>query len=224
MAKPKSPAGASSSKPHRGGRPGGDYRPKLTASIWDEVREKWEAGASANSLIKGYGIPISTFYRRAKKESWHPHCPDGSPGRTNAMPNSLIESELVPFREILDTKPASDVLALLPPPDSTPEAARLAESARRALRTLDTILTRVRDSLGSPQLRDEGVALKDRTKALLDLCTILEKVQKVERTALGAETDRAGPAGTLVIVVPQKLSEEEWGRQAMQVRPGTSGA
>jgi hypothetical protein len=44
----------------------------------------------------------------------------------------------------------------------------------------------------------------------VDLATALEKLQKIERVALGLDAGRPQPGTQFVIVVPGKLREDEW--------------
>jgi hypothetical protein len=88
--------------------------------------------------------------------------------------------------------------------------------ARRTLDLVQTLAERLKRLLSSPQLVAEAMPLRDRTKSLLDLANALERLQKIERTAMGLDTGQGGATGTVVIIVPGKQSEEEWTRKSLQ--------
>jgi hypothetical protein len=117
--------------------------------------------------------------------------------------------------EAVEMTRRKDVLALPPVGEAAqnPVQKRLVDSARANLALVDSGIRAMRELLLSAQLRNDDLPLKDRTKALLDLCNCLERLQKIERTALGLDRSD-GQAGTtnVVIVVPAKLSEADWSR------------
>ena len=49
-----------------------------------------------------------------------------------------------------------------------------------------------------------------RSRSLLDLATTLEKLQRVERRALAMDEPGVPAHQQVIIVVPHKLSEDEW--------------
>lgn len=192
-------------------------RRRITLELWNEIRHKWEHGAKSSDLIRTYDIPSATFYKRLHKEGWVQHVSDAMiQAITEAAkdPSPLNLSRAV---EAVDDRRRADVMALarpgLAPAPAGPEAQRLQESAAATLRLADTTLKRVRDLLASKQLHDEALPLKDRTKAVLDLVNVLERLQKIERTALGMDAGQQAGNVNVVIMVPGKMDEDQWTRR-----------
>ena len=89
---------------------------------------------------------------------------------------------------------------------AVPAAGAVSLEARRTLDLVQTLAERLKRLLSSPQLVAEAMPLRDRTKSLLDLANALERLQKIERTAMGLDTGQGGATGTVVIIVPGKQS------------------
>ena len=55
------------------------------------------------------------------------------------------------------------------------------------------------------------------SRSILDLATTLEKLQRIERRALAMDEPGARSCQQVVILVPNKLTEDEWVRQAQEL-------
>ena len=62
--------------------------------------------------------------------------------------------------------------------------------------------------------KELGAGPERQPQAVKDLSMALERLQKIERIALGVDNQQPMQTPGVVIVVPGKLSPEEWGRKA----------
>lgn len=191
--------------------------PKLSPlgqELWDEIQLRYESGQPVLEILKAYGVPESTFHWRRKREGWIRRDTAAALQAVAAAAKNPTPNNVSTAVEMLERRTAEHVQLM--GPDGPAAPASQSPEARRTLDLVHGLADRLRRLLKSPQLVAEATPLRDRTKALLDLANALERLQKIERTAMGLDTGQASAAGTVVIVVPGKQSEEEWTRKSLQ--------
>jgi len=202
---------------------------KLPQEVWAEIRARYERGDNVHEIWADYGVPESTFHWRRRYENWKRRDTVAAAQAVARAAKQPTAANITAAVDQLEARMEQHVLASGAPRPTTiapaaPPARALPAEARRTLALVGLMVSKLQRLLQSPQLLEEGVSLRDRSKSLLDMTNALERLQKVERTALGLDQ---GPvtAGTVVIVVPRKESEEEWARKALHqhaidVEPG----
>lgn len=196
----------------------------LPEEVWSEVRRQYERGRSPLELCRLYGISKSTFMGRRRRDNWSrqaSNCKrlgrDSAPGARGTsvgatagrrleqpvrVPSGSLEQELAP--DLCDRVQALAATVATPAVQVSIPSVNNEEllGLTRCLRfRIEGMLADERLGAG-PQGR--------RSRAVVDLATALEKLLKIERTVLGIDggLQRSGPQ--VVIVVPAKLSDEEW--------------
>ena len=193
---------------------------KLDEIEWNLIRRRYEAGEAPRGLAAEFGVAESTLFRRRSEEQWTRSAPTAEAPAGLAVAHELCAATAAVERAAGARQELGPALAVCPaggaPVTAAPEArAASAEhlaTARRLQRRINQLLSG--DCLGASADR--------QPQAVKDLATALERLQKVERLALGLDT-AATPerAAGLVIVIPAKLSPEEWEEQ--MVRHSTQG-
>jgi len=198
------------------------------SGIWRTVRQLYESGRSPSELCQQFGIRRSTFFSRRRREGWvngnqesrhfsgknQPISIDQEngalEGRTHCI-EAQIHGQKVSSRipqELLlpETQPAAS-----PDPDPEYESIALAITDDH-LRMAQQIRFRIEGLTADERL---GAGPQGRqSRAAVDLATALEKVQKVERMALGLDKRDKPASVNAVIIVPPKMTETEWEQMA----------
>ena len=186
--------------------------------LWAHVRREYESGLGHNAIVATYGIPGSTLQYHIRKEGWKKPpkakrltldaVADPTPGNVEAAVSALEQV-------------AGDHVFAPAPVPSSPQDLALAESNEQVLQLSELLALRLKGLLASPDATDTTLDYRARTRGLLDLANVLERLQTIQRKALGADTQGGPTVGTVVIVAPGKASEEDW--QARVAAPGASG-
>lgn len=204
----------------------------LPPEVWSEVRQLYESGRPPTLICREFGVGKSTLQERRRREGWV-----RSPLSVQQMGDCAVVDEQLHngadigrqggMREEVVTEVDGMGFALQPDPGRavgdmsvSVEPARAAEEravTRSHLGLSYTIKNRIRLLLLEPDL-GAGSGGR-RSRAALDAATALEKLQRIERVALGVNEQGASPRANVVILVPPKLTPEEWHRK-VQVMSG----
>lgn len=177
------------------------------------MRERYETGTPVLEILQAYGASESTFHWRRKHEGWTRRDTGAALAAVAAAAKDPSPENVQQAVAVLERRVGEHVSSSTP---AAPAAGAVSLEARRTLDLVQTLAERLKRLLSSPQLVAEAMPLRDRTKSLLDLANALERLQKIERTAMGLDTGQGGATGTVVIIVPGKQSEEEWTRKSLQ--------
>jgi hypothetical protein len=201
----------------------------LPIKAWREIRRRYEAGAPTSSLCRAYGVPASTFHNRRRREGWLRELPSPQgdadaaavgwsilPGATDQAGVAIEGNSTLMARatEKVRTLPNQQASTLPPsgrPPDVHLGANSALEVNASHLRLAANLRRRVLELI---EENDLGAAPGRQSRALTDLATAIERLQRVERKALEMDERGADQRPNVIIVVPTKLSEEEWLRAA----------
>lgn len=195
---------------------------KVAPAIWQTIRRQYEAGQSPTLLCQQYGISPSTFFTRRKHEGWEQvatDLPKADILATGGAEAQLSDLDGTPdFCDQIDCSDAQEPVYAdmggdlstnselpLQMPSTEVISARHVEIASVLQYKLDQLLADEYIGAG-PQGR--------KSRSLLDLATTLEKLQRIERKALAMDEPGAQSTQRVVILVPQKLDEDEWVQQA----------
>ena len=205
----------------------------LPPEVWIEIRRMYEEGRPAWLLCREFGIGKSTLMERRRREEW---C------LKSLLNNTLSEVEGVQDRagygtaggvpgdgdpeDVDETAVAESGVQPHPartPPDGlasgdAPAVSRavVQDVTRSHLRMAATIRRRITALLLEEEL-GAGTGNR-RSRAALDAATALEKLQRVERVALGMNEREIAPTASVVIMVPPKLDPEAWLRRAQRMQ------
>lgn len=205
----------------------------LPPEVWIEIRRMYEEGRPAWLICREFGIGKSTLMERRRRENWR--CKsiydnslpdDGGEGNSpegdatdgvygdaeleNAAGGTSAESGLQP----IPARTPPDALASAGDPAVNPAAVQ--EVTRSHLRLAATIRRKITALLVEPEL-GAGTGNR-RSRAALDAATALEKLQRVERVALGMNEREIAPTTRVVIMVPPKLDPETWQRRVHEMQ------
>lgn len=203
----------------------------LPPEVWSEVRQSYESGRPPTLICREFGIGKSTLMERRRRESWA-----RSPLRVQQMGDCAAADERLrdgagggwPGQEGEHAVTELDLLGTAVQPDPGQAAADPPVSLEPARSAEERAITRshlrlastLRHRINSLLLEDElGAGTGNRrSRAVLDAATALEKLQRVERVALGMHERDVAPRTNVVILVPPKLTPEEWQRKANGAR------
>lgn len=184
---------------------------KLDSDEWKLIRRRYEAGEAPRALAAEFRVAESTLFRRRSQEQWSRTV--ASPGAPVAMTvahelsaaTAAIERAAgLPIDQDRELAPRLTSGAALPAaPEILAVSADHLATARRLQRRINQLLSG--DFLGASADR--------QPQAVKDLSMALERLQKVERLALGLDTAPPEQTAGVVIVIPAKLSPEEWEEQ-----------
>jgi len=196
---------------------------KMPDAVWDEIRDEYEAGHSCVSIIKKYGVAEATLHWRRAKGKWQRKTTKEA---EKAVRMATIEPTPTNIRaavSVLEKRVQADVPSTSRPrggaADLKSARAALPVEALRTMNLVDILIAKLTQILKSVQLTDDDTPLRERTKSFLDLTNALQKLQEIERTALGFDDGRVNAGGTVVIMVPQKQNEDDWSRNVKQIQP-----
>ena len=177
----------------------------LSAEQWQQVRKRWEAGASEASLAREFGVDRETVRRRRRREAWMPQ----------AMPQlGRHEAEAIHQRataEVIDMATRQVV-------DSAIEngtVSKIAKDVKRGLDRHDAIIEQMLDvgqlamqkALNGSLQRGEATWIRDAVSAA---ALAIEKSREIAGRKLGdpsiEETRKDGPADIVRLVVVDKHS------------------
>ncbi len=205
----------------------------LPREVWSEIRRQYISGSRPAEICRRFGVSRSTLTTRRDVEGWEAQraeivkCRRGLYCSDQPEQGSLDIATTTP-RPLLD---AVDVQGGQHALQGTRRRARSdvrngredgaldnASVLQEAYQELTEALTQQVDRLEAGNVLESESATRP-SRTILDAMTALEKLQKIERLALGMDDGRPR-APSVVIVVPGKLSEEEWTAQARRLRPG----
>ncbi len=204
---------------------------KVPPTTWDMIRRRYESGQSPLMMCQQWGITPSTFFSRRKREGWsrvfgnsadvsQSHVEQPVFRATTTARSSSARSIDEPFVSLEPVLPTRGEAA-----STTPEFASLAASGD-ALTACHLETACVLRYKLDQMMADEHVGAGPqgrKSRSLLDLVTALEKLQRIERTALAMDQPGSGACPQVVILVPHKLDEDEWVRQAQLQAPVGNG-
>ena len=197
----------------------GNYR-RISKETWEIVRRRYEDGESPALLCQQFSIRDSTFYDRRKKEGWAV-APPPAPRKPAAndhhaeldAPPVELASGAATMPVNSETAPREQVSA------QAPSTSPLAQIVRRVsedhLRMSSNLRYRMDEMTADESL---GTGPQGRTsRSLVDMATALEKIQRIERKALGMDMEGARPTQQVIVIVPQKMDPDEWGQAAAAI-------
>jgi hypothetical protein len=202
----------------------------LPEAIWEQIRRQYEQGRAPSELCRAYGVSKSTLFGRRDRESWkrnyrhHAHfaAPAGlsSEAVGTADPRFgegvLFAADRDARPELVSSMNVDEGVLACPSEQPSPGTVPISP-ARRQDELLDLtrcLRYRIEEMLGDERL---GAGSQGRqSRAAVDLATALEKLQKIERVAMGLDSGSPRTGTQVVIVVPAKMSEDEWGAAVAQ--------
>jgi hypothetical protein len=191
----------------------------LPQGDWDRMRAMYEAGEPPSVIIRTFGICYGTLATRRKREGWsRPEKQLVAPDATDADAADEMNDQGREEEEGGRGPEKTRAVAPAAPPAAPPTLPLSAEERERR----EATSAQLRLARGLRQRIDRILTQEDcgagpkgaESRAVLDATSALEKLQKVERVALGMEAERGGDRASVVIVVPQKLSGADWARKA----------
>ena len=204
---------------------------KVPPTTWEMIRRRYESGQSPLLMCQQWGISPSTFFSRCKREGWtrvsgnsadppQSHLDQPAP-RASASTCSLsarpIDEPFISLEPVLPTRGGAA--------PTTPEFASMVASGDALtachLETANVLRYKLDQMMAAEHVGAGPQGRKSRS--LLDLVTALEKLQRIERTALAMDQPGSGACPQVVILVPHKLDEDEWIRQAQLQAPIGNG-
>ena len=208
----------------------------LSRDTWQHIRQLYESGTSPAELCRRFRISQSTLFSRRRREGW---CPSVAPVGDSCTPGLLTDPTIeitspsgeCRHRPGQDPESSSSTPIFVAPELVTEGEPKVCPPG------IDGSRTQYRYEVTQDHLRmardlrarieelthdlDLGAGTHGRrSRAAVDLATATEKLQKIERSALGMDRHDQVDRPKMVIVVPAKLSETEWTRAAKMIRPG----
>lgn len=165
------------------------------------VRRRWENGETYASLAREYNVSAKTLYEMHRREGWKrpaPRQPEEVPVVTSRQ------------KDFVETNTGE----LLRPQAPTAAPPALVQATGRQLMVAEGVWHIVTRFLDSLQRMDMDKAPEAAARAIHSLTQSLERLQKVERTALDADTHKDTKV-SVVIVVPAKQELDEWQSMAI---------
>lgn len=196
----------------------------LSPELWTEIRRQYIAGIGPAEICRRFGVPRSTLTTRRSEEDW-----DTQRDQLQAVRHRLeascsaSEEQLHAGRDVLDVCPAPSRGGS--GEQLWPHAPTTNGDDVRTFRTDDPTVgpgslqeaylefSEVMHLMVELMVSDESLGGRCGTRPtrnILEAARALEKLQQVERAALGLDSLASAPATRGVIVVPSKLSIEEW--------------
>ncbi len=213
----------------------------LSQEVWAEIRRQYIAGCGPAEICRRFGVARSTLTSRRAKEGWDELCVEL--GRIRSQKESLVSGsplaaeqekagEDPPFRFSYESTEdqvmahgrgvGEDGARNL----DTNDVARRADAVNDAYLALAGALRRRVDAVTAEQCLAPGQSQRPH-RDVLDAANALEKLQRVERTALGLNNHDSAPRTNVVILVPPKMDPGEW-QSAIEGTgtsvPGANGA
>ena len=164
---------------------------KLGQADWELIRVRYIAGESPRVLAMEFGIAESTLYRRKELESW----PKGGSVHENGG------QDFQAYNEVREISADTSLLPDLPSNNGSNANAHHVSTARQLRKRINRLLAGDNHLGSSPDRQPQ--AIKDLTMAL-------EKLQRIERLALGLDKGLNDPQAGVIILVPGKSSEKDW--------------
>lgn len=211
------------------------HRPKqygiLPCEVWAEVRRQYIAGIGPAELCRRFGVARSTLTTKRARERW-----DDQRAAAQRLRNECISASTLTDRSesgrALGSSPQLMVSDEGDPQQLNvrtagwlPSAVRTGAEPENSIRIgatndayfkLAGALRRRIDLLVAEQALGTSPSARP-SRDLLDAASALEKLQRVERLALGLNDREPATKSSVVILVPSKLTPEEWQRQAQQL-------
>lgn len=202
--------------------------------VWSEIRRQYLGGVRPAELCRRFGLARSTLTTRRSVEGWDEQ---RLVLQRIKQPSGPLRRAPVPTEEDVtvvaqDPPAGANYVSLEPDPGRALEVTDIAvrnvaeaASSARASAVNDAYL----ELAGSLRRRIDLMVTEDSigtapgarpSRDVLDAASALEKLQKVERTALGLEAHAAAGPQNVIIVVPPKLSPEVWLARARALREG----
>lgn len=200
----------------------------LPNEIWSEIRRQFVAGMGPAEICRRFGVARSTLSTRRKAGNWDdqrrvarqiraecaaPAMGSGKQGggEKDGLPDQLAALDPAVQEPLWEQDPGGAGHPVRNP-DREGSWSRKIEEVRLAHVSLAAALRRRLDLLVAEGAL--GVTPGARpSRDVLDVATALEKLQRIERTALGVDDQKIGTRD-VVIVIPAKLSTEEWQARA----------
>ena len=169
------------------------------------IRHRWTNGEEGKALALEYGVHPKTVYDWVKKEGWT------RPGRPKKIPTQ--DATVQPCVQTDTPQNAQGELLRPQAPAAQPPA--LVQATGRQLRVAEGVWHIIETFLET--LRGQGMpdAPEAAARAIHSLTQSLERLQKVERTALDADTHKDARV-SVVIVVPAKQELDAWQSMAVE--------
>ncbi len=199
----------------------------MPSSTWIMIRRHYEQGVPPAELCRRYGVSQSTLFSRRKREEWErvkSDCAIAGEMSFVSMTTSPHTDEAPAQLSVVtgDTtnKQLSVCVGDFAPPAST--ASRGIAVSEAHLRMAADLRLRI-DELTTDIDLGAGTHGR-RSRAAVDLATAVEKLQKIERTALGLDHSNVDVRSQVVIIVPQKMDQETWEESARKLFPVSANA
>lgn len=194
----------------------------LDSDMWTTIRARYENGDPPKILLREYGLPESTFYKRRKVEGW-------TVSESNkALQTMDVDKELISIESSIDRAAGAFELPAViteDPPLSLVDA----DANDAAVEAIDHRRHTVNQSHieSAALLRDRidtlmsgeymGASPDKQPGAVKDLTMALERLQKIERLALKMDDEAVQSGPSVVILCPQKLSPDAWAQEVGKV-------
>lgn len=200
---------------------------KISAQAWEHMRRLYEGGASPGDLCARFRVSQSTFFSRRKREHWRQNLgierpegfgflasgdtgdrgPGGSQVNDSRSPSRAEPQDLE--SQFVVAEPLAAVSPWPPPPTLSSQQVAVNQKHLTLARNLRERI----DELTMDLNLGAGEAGR-RSRAVVDLATAVEKLQRIERTALQMHSTDSGDRPPVVIVVPGKMELGAWERAA----------
>ena len=195
----------------------------LPPATWKQIRHQYEAGHSPTLLCEQYKISQSTFFSRRNREGWVLPGSDHGPGTTETSEVTLPRFSDLDAESGNRAQDPRSPCEQFPrqtgktvPQNCEPVPSGLDSTSESHLSMAQVLKHRI-DRLAADERLGSGPQGR-MSRAVVDLATAVEKLQRIERKALGMDTGAGDVRQQVVIIVPQKLSEEDWKAKAQELR------
>ena len=175
---------------------------RLPAHIRTIIQKRWENGETDSTLAGEYGIAPNTIYHWRRKQGWN------RPGTKPVQKVPVVDAGQKDFVE-------TNMGELLRPEAPAAQPPALVAATGRQLMVAEGVWHIVTRFLDSLQRMDMDKAPEAAARAIHSLTQSLERLQKVERTALDADTHKDARV-SVVIVVPAKQELDAWQSMAVE--------
>ncbi len=196
-------------------------RQRLPEEVWTSIRQRYEQGTPVKELIAEYAMNESTFHWRRKHHNWAQPRQRASEALKRAVKDPTPD-RVGEALDILESNPIEHDTSGSPPVPAPDDERSLANT--RTMVLIRSLYVRLEALLRAPEVTSKDTAYRDRTRGLLDITNALERIQKIERKALGLDEGLTAVPGTVIIMAPGKEKQDEWSNvEAVNVLPLSDG-
>ena len=166
---------------------------KLAAASWARIRRLYERGVPPREICDRFGVSRSTLMSRRKRERW-----------------AVLQdqNDRLPVPVAPDRRQVSEPVMAASDEPAAESPVRIGPDLTSDLRLVRDLRERIEELLAESNL---GMGSRGRvSRSALDLAQAIEKLQKIERTALGLDQRANEHRPHCIVLVPPKMAEEEW--------------